>query len=151
MTSVFELNPSQGIVHKHIRDWQTYPWYRITLLVLTYRDYKHWYEHGYKWIHQCWESSHILEPRIGVCKVRAYVYPWPTVLKKPKEPVFTLDWRFSTTQRTGSHSRLTVLKKPKELVLTLDSRFSKNPKELVLTIDSRFSRNQVSTLNSGVL
>jgi hypothetical protein len=126
MTSVFELNPSQGILHKHIRDWQTYPWYRITLLVLTYRDYKHWYEHGYKWINQCWESSHILEPRIGMCKVRAYVYPWPTVLKKPKEPVLTLDSWFSRnpknwfspsthgsqeTQRTGSHPRLTVLKK----------------------------------------
>jgi hypothetical protein len=47
--------------------------------------------------------------------------------KKPKEPVLTLDQRFS--------------KKPKEPVLTLDQRFSKKPKELVLTLDRWFSKN----------
>ncbi len=68
------------------------------------------------------------EPGIGMCKVRVYVYPWPTVLKKPKEPILTLDYGSQETQRTDSEPRLTVLKKPKEPALTLGWRFSRNPK-----------------------
>jgi len=117
--------------------------YNITLLVLTYRNLKHCHEHMYKQINQCWGSFHILELGIGMCKVRVYVYHWPTVLKnpknrfwpltngskKPKEPVLTLDrWFSKKTQRTGSDPWQTVLKKPKEPVLTLDWRFLRNPK-----------------------